>query len=60
MTLKEALKAYQAGWDEVEAFIKEERRMASLELRWRQLKQRVFDGERIGITARGSQRSRGN
>ena len=37
MALKEDLKAYQARWAEVEAVVKEERRIASLELRWRQL-----------------------
>jgi hypothetical protein len=37
MSLKDDLKAYQARWAEVEAVVKEERRTASLELRWRQL-----------------------
>jgi hypothetical protein len=37
MTLKEDLKAYQARWAEVEAFVTEERRTASLEIRWQQL-----------------------
>jgi hypothetical protein len=37
MTLKDDLKAYHARWAEVEAVIKEERRTASLELRWQQL-----------------------
>jgi hypothetical protein len=37
MALKDDLKAYQARWVEVEAFVSEERRTASLDLRWRQL-----------------------
>ena len=37
MTLKDDLKAYQARWAEVDAVIAEERRTASLELRWQQL-----------------------
>lgn len=37
MTLRDELRAYQAGWAEVEAVVAEERRTASIELRWRQL-----------------------
>lgn len=37
MTLKDDLKAYQARWPEVNTFVVEERRTASIELRWRQL-----------------------
>jgi len=37
MTLQDDIKAYQARWAEVEAVVAEERRTASLELRWRQL-----------------------
>ena len=37
MTLKEDLKAYQSRCAEVEAVVAEERRIASLELRWQQL-----------------------
>jgi hypothetical protein len=37
MTLKDDLIAYNARWDEIEAVIKEERKAASIELRWRQL-----------------------
>ena len=37
MTLKDDLQAYQTRWAEVDAVIAEERRTASLELRWRQL-----------------------
>jgi len=36
MNLKEELKSYQARWAEVDAMVAEERRTASLELRWRQ------------------------
>jgi hypothetical protein len=37
MTLKQDLKDYLTRWEVVEAIQKEERRSASLELRWRQL-----------------------
>ena len=37
MTIKEDLKAYQARWSEVEAFVAGERRTASFSLRWQQL-----------------------
>jgi hypothetical protein len=37
MSLLDEIKAYHARWIEVEAVIKEERRTASLELRWQQL-----------------------
>ena len=37
MTLKDDMKAYLARWTEVEAIVKEERRLASLELHWQQL-----------------------
>jgi hypothetical protein len=37
MPLKDDLKAYQARWADVEAFVSEEQRTASLDLRWRQL-----------------------
>jgi hypothetical protein len=37
MTLKDELKAYQSRWAEVETVVAEERRTASLELRWKQL-----------------------
>ena len=37
MVLKEDLKAYQARWVEVESVVAEERRTASIELRWQQL-----------------------
>ena len=37
MTLKDELKGYRSRWAEVDAVVAEERRTASLELRWRQL-----------------------
>jgi hypothetical protein len=37
MTLEEDLKAYLARWEAVEEIQAEERRSASIELRWRQL-----------------------
>jgi hypothetical protein len=37
MTLKDDLQAYQAHWADVDAIAAEERRTASLELRWQQL-----------------------
>lgn len=37
MTLKDDLRAYKARWADVETFVTEERRTASLELRWQQL-----------------------
>jgi hypothetical protein len=37
VTLKDDLKAYQARWAEVDAFIQEERRTASIKLRWQQV-----------------------
>jgi len=49
MTLKDDLKAYQAGWDEVEALIKEERKVASLELRWRQLNSAYAMARGLGL-----------
>jgi hypothetical protein len=37
MSFKEDLQAYQARWVAVEAVVAEERRTASLDLRWQQL-----------------------
>jgi hypothetical protein len=37
MTLKDDLKAYQARWVDVDAIVAEERRTASIALRWQQL-----------------------
>jgi hypothetical protein len=37
MTLKDELSAYRTRWAEVDAVVAEERRTASIELRWQQL-----------------------
>jgi len=37
MTLKDELRAYRTRWVEVDAVVAEERRTASIELRWQQL-----------------------
>jgi len=37
VTIKSDLQAYRNRWDAVEVFLAEERRSASLKLRWRQL-----------------------
>jgi len=37
MSLKDYLRNYAAGWEEVDSVVREERRTASLELRWQQL-----------------------
>ena len=37
MTFKNDIKAYQSRWAHVEKVVQEERRTASLELRWKQL-----------------------
>ncbi|MBN1451608.1 MAG: hypothetical protein JW963_11385 [Anaerolineales bacterium] len=50
MTLKDDLKAYQARWAEVETVVKEERRTASLELRWHQLNAAYAMAKSLGIT----------
>jgi hypothetical protein len=49
MTLKDDLKAYQARWAEVEAVVAEERRTASLELRWRQLNTAYAMAKGLGL-----------
>jgi hypothetical protein len=49
MTLKQDLMEYQARWAEVEAIIKEERRSASLELRWRQLNTAYAMAKDLGL-----------
>ena len=46
---KELLQSYQARWKEVEKFQKEERRNASLELRWRQLNATYGLGKSLGF-----------
>jgi hypothetical protein len=37
MTLKDELRAYRTRWVEVDAVVAEERRTASIQLRWQQL-----------------------
>jgi hypothetical protein len=49
MALKDDIKAYQARWVEVEAVVKEERRTASLELRWRQLNSAYAMAKGLGL-----------
>jgi hypothetical protein len=49
MALKDDLKAYQACWAEVEVVVKEERRTASLELRWRQLNSAYAMAKGLGL-----------
>jgi len=49
MTLKDDMKAYQARWAEVEAVVKEERRTASLELRWQQLNTAYAMAKGLGL-----------
>jgi hypothetical protein len=49
MTLKEEWKAYQARWAQVEAVVSEERRTASLEVRWRQLNTAFIMAKELGL-----------
>jgi hypothetical protein len=49
MALKDDLKAYQARWAEVEAVVTEERRTASLDLRWRQLNTAYAMAKGLGL-----------
>jgi len=49
MALKDDLKAYQARWTEVEAVVKEERRTASIELRWQQLNSAYAMAKGLGL-----------
>ena len=49
MTLKDDWKAYQARWAEVEAVVSEERRTASLEVRWRQLNAAFAMAQGLGL-----------
>jgi hypothetical protein len=49
MTLKDDLKAYQARWAEVEAVVSEERRTASLEIRWQQLNAAFAMAKGLGL-----------
>ena len=49
MQLKELMQVYQAGWKAVEEVRSEERRIASLELRWRQLNAAYGLAKGLGI-----------
>jgi hypothetical protein len=49
MVLKDDLKAYQARWAEVEVVVKEERRTAPVELRWRQLNAAYAIAKGLGL-----------
>jgi len=49
MTLKHDLRDYQARWSAVEAFQREERRSASLELRWLQLNSAYGMAKGLGL-----------
>ena len=49
MALKDDLKAYKARWTDVEAIIKEERRSASLDLRWQQLNTAFAMAKGLGL-----------
>ena len=49
MTMKDDLRAYQARWAEVEVVVQEERRTASLELRWQQLNTAYRLGKGLGL-----------
>ncbi len=49
MQLKELMQGYQAGWKAVEEVQREERRTASLELRWRQLNAAYGLAKSLGI-----------
>ena len=49
MTLKDDLKAYQARWAEVEAVVEEERRTASIALRWQQLNAAYAMAKSLGM-----------
>ena len=54
MTLQDDIKAYQARWAEVEAVVAEERRTASLELRWRQLNTAYAMAKGLGLLSEDS------
>jgi hypothetical protein len=49
MDLKELMQTYQAGWKAVEEVQREERRSASLDLRWRQLNAAYGLAKGLGI-----------
>lgn len=49
MTFKNDLKAYKSRWSHVEKVIQEERRTASLELRWKQLNTAYAMAKSLGM-----------
>ncbi len=49
MALKDDLQAYQARWTDVDAIIEDERRNASIELRWRQLNAAYAMAKGLGL-----------
>jgi hypothetical protein len=54
MSLKDELIAYKARWAEVDAVISEERRNASMELRWRQFNSAFCLSRGLGINGEDS------
>lgn len=59
MVLKEDLKAYRARWAEVQAFIDEERRSASIALRWQQLNAASALAIGLGLSRQDSDENEG-
>jgi len=57
MKLKDEMKAYQTRWAEVDAVIAEERRSASLELRWQQLNAACAMAIGLGLSQQKSDES---
>jgi len=49
MGTKEEFQAYQARWAEVDAIVKDERRSASMELRWKQLNSAFAIAKGLGL-----------
>lgn len=49
MTLKNEMKAYRDRWIEVDAVIREERRTAPIELRWKQLNSAYALAKGLGL-----------
>jgi hypothetical protein len=57
MTLRDEMKAYQTRWAEVDAVVAEERRLASLQLRWQQLNSAYAMAIGLGLPRQGSDES---
>lgn len=49
MTLKDNIKAYHIRWETIDSIQQEERRTASLELRWRQLNAAYGMAKSLGL-----------